>query len=175
MLPVVALLAIGMSDSARLERARDLYLDSRFNEALGILRGIVERHEVSAAEREDALLIAATSHIALDDHAQAKFYLRELLRGRAGYTLPKGTSPKVREVFAEVQATRAPAEPKITTLGPTTAPGLAAPVSVESRPLYTRWWLWTAVGVVAAAGAVTAIVLATRPTTASLALHVTPP
>lgn len=42
---------------------------------------------------------------------------------------------------------------------PATSP---APPMEEETPVYKKWWLWTAVGVVAA-GAITGIVLASRP------------
>lgn len=45
---------------------------------------------------------------------------------------------------------------------PATAPPLAATTPIHrDRPLYKRWWLWTIVGGVVVAGAITAAVLAT--------------
>lgn len=48
----------------------------------------------------------------------------------------------------------------------TPAPAAATTTGITSnreKPVYKKWWLWTVVGVVVAGGAVTAAVLATRP------------
>jgi tetratricopeptide (TPR) repeat protein len=56
-------------------------------------------------------------------------------------------------------------EPQLTpTAPPTTAPPttalVATPPSKEQRPLYKKWWLWTAVGGVVVVGGVVAIAVA---------------
>jgi hypothetical protein len=61
----------------------------------------------------------------------------------------------------------------------TTAPALvaSAPTAAERKPVYKKWWLWTIVGGVAVAGAVTGVAMATRPTplTANTSLGVQHP
>lgn len=49
-----------------------------------------------------------------------------------------------------------------------------APPPAAPRPWYTRWWVWTAAGVVVA-GAVTAAVLATRPSDDGYDRSIVPP
>lgn len=172
MLAAALALTVAMSDSSRLERAKNDYFESRYVEALSLLRVVIEHGQIGPEGLEDARLFAATCQIALSNNTEAKAYLRDILTARPGFTLPKGTSPKVRDVFAEVSAEH------IATSQP--VPGLAPPSALSARvqtgpPLYTRWWLWTAVGAVVVGGAVTAAVLASRPTTATLTLHVSPP
>jgi tetratricopeptide (TPR) repeat protein len=57
------------------------------------------------------------------------------------------------------------AEPPRIQSSPTSSPE-AGPLAVQSkparRPVYKQWWLWTAVGVVVAAGVTTGVVLGTR-------------
>lgn len=68
---------------------------------------------------------------------------------------------------AEEPAAPRPAPPALTlprsaVLPAPTSPGLAPPVP-SPTPLYKRWWLWTAVGLVAAGAAAGIAVAATRP------------
>ena len=57
----------------------------------------------------------------------------------------------------------APAKPDLEVRQAPSQPATAPPPAVdEETPVYKKWWLWTAVGVVAA-GAITGIVIASRP------------
>ena len=71
---------------------------------------------------------------------------------------------KAREYKAQLLASPLPPEPAASTTGEH-APSSAVPLTSAApvhQPIYKKWWLWTLVGA-AAAGAITATVVATYP------------
>jgi tetratricopeptide (TPR) repeat protein len=62
----------------------------------------------------------------------------------------------------EAPATRAEPVPPQAAVQPATPAGLVAVESQAPKPIYKRWWFWTIVGGVVAAGVVTGVVVGTQ-------------
>ena len=82
-------------------------------------------------------------------------------RATAGATAAATPAPPVSAL-----PTPAAPPPTVTSPAPEATPGAldltAQPASAESTPLYKKWWFWTGIGAVVAAGVVTTVLLLTR-------------
>jgi tetratricopeptide (TPR) repeat protein len=98
----------------------------------------------------DALRLDVGDHV-FEFHAEGRLATKQTVSVKGGATETlRVTLPLLHDEVA------APATTQQVDL--TTPP----PVQAESAPLYTKWWLWTAVGVVVAAGVTTGVILLTQ-------------
>ena len=90
--------------------------------------------------------------------------------GAAPIAAPLTSSPPVAPPTAPIAAAAPPPPPAAVAAPAAASPGLdltpreAAP----ARPVYRRWWFWTAIGVAVVGGAVAAVVATTVPRDASI-------
>jgi len=97
--------------------------------------------------------------ISADERAEIEGYIKEMeaLRDEQARAAAVPPPPVVPLTTAPVAAPP-PAAPAPTATPPA-AMLTSAPAAEESHPLYTRWWFWTAIGVVVAGGVVAAVAL----------------
>jgi len=108
-LAVVALLgALGLTAEARAsdfaQRAQELIDDAEYDQAARVLREGLSRSGLSKAELVKLYSLQGTVMVALGRRDRADAAFRNLIVAEPGYTPPRGTSPKVREVFEAVHA-----------------------------------------------------------------------
>lgn len=140
---------------ARFEEAQRLYQQGQYEASIEALRAA---YAIKALPR--LLLNIGQLQRKLGQVREAvatyKFYLQ------VDPEPPSEVAQDLREFIKQAEPKAEVAQPKLVVL-PATAPAparlLAAP---PPKPLYTRWWLWTAVGVVAAGAAAGIAVAATR-------------
>ena len=111
-------------------------------------------HGLTLSERRRALELVALTYAAFDDSPRAIAGFEQLLHLDPTYQ-PVHVSPKISGLYEE--ARRKVPRPFIP-LAAVRPPPLPPPVVIET-PLGRRWWFWTAVGVVVAGGAGTALAL----------------
>jgi tetratricopeptide (TPR) repeat protein len=124
---------------AEFQAAFDLFPSPKLHFNLGQCERALERPE--AAARHFERFLAEAGDVSPELRAEAQRYLDEARAASA----PPAPPPAVAPAAARAEA-----------------PVLAAPAPVEARPLYRRWWFWTAVGAAVVGGTVAAIAL-TRP------------
>jgi hypothetical protein len=170
--------AQGTTPKPAVERGLEYYEQSRFDEAIGLLRDLVDRGALSGDELVRAREILARSYVKKGYPAQAKDMFKALLRDNPAYRPdPIRVPPDETAVFDQAlreyeaeSAAPAPTPVKRDTVRaapapPTTPPParpttpVVAPVKEEGgkKPLMSQWWVWVlgaAVvgGVAAAAG-----------------------
>lgn len=179
--------ATEMSFAERYQRAMDHYKAERFKEA------IQEFEAAYFLQRDPKLLInIGRAHHKLGHGDEAITYYERFLKEDTSHD--PAVAERVRSYIQEARTLRpqtAPTDPP-TSKGPEASPPVAppqtapeasaqdpkapAPTSVtpapaigpvettRATPVYKKWWFWTTIGLVAAAGATTAAVLLTRPT-----------
>ena len=125
------------------ECQRLLYADTKKGEALAEARRAYQRY-IDAAPDGKVVDKAREWLHTLDEEARKQ----------------PAAPPPVAPAPAPAPSTKPDLEVRHAPPQAATTPATAA--AEEDTPVYKKWWLWTAVGVVAA-GAITGIVLATRP------------
>jgi hypothetical protein len=184
---LVAALVLTMATPARaaanipLQRAEAAYRRLDFDKVLPLLNE-ARVHETTPAEYERIVELTAFVHAIYGHTLAARDAFVELLDLNADYRLPADASPKMRDALSSAIATRtitapnyelgaatpaaehaiSPAPPlRASPSQPTTIPPASLNESLP-QPLYTRWWFWTAAGVVAAGIVTTTLVLHNR-------------
>jgi len=100
-----------------LERARTLYAEVQYGEAIALLDSVLSQGNLGSAEREQASLLIGFCQTGLGNVGAARKRFAEVLEANADAKLPPGTSPKIREAFEKVRTeikarvTAKPAEP----------------------------------------------------------------
>lgn len=142
------------------ERGQKLYTLTKFREALDEYQQAFDAKPIP-----DFLFNIGQCYRNLGDYDAAIFSYKKYLA--AAPDAPNRA--QVEQLIVDLQARKdqedarrlaLPPPPPPQTAGPPVVP--PAPVPPASRPLYTRWWFWTGVGVVAAGAGVATYEL-TRP------------
>jgi hypothetical protein len=133
-------------------QARCFEQNHRYEDAIDLFREYLRKaSDLPAADKAD-----------VDQHiAECQGHLNQ--KTTAPVAAP-AAPPTVAPVAAPAAVVSPPTlQPSAASLAPTPETGLLArpssPEPVASPPVYTKWWFWTAVGVVVVAGAGTALVL----------------
>jgi hypothetical protein len=174
---LVWVLLLDAATNPDLEAAQKAAARGQYQEVLPFLAE-ANKGTLTDAERVQSLELEAKTLAAFGRKKASVDAFRRLMGVNSDYRPPKSTSPKLRAMWKEAvelgpigQPAAAPeapparlepslpspraSEPPTPSL-PAIAPMLTvepAPKTPESPKLYERWWFWTAVGVVAAAGA----------------------
>jgi tetratricopeptide (TPR) repeat protein len=177
---VVALLAVASSayaDSAADARAHYERATSHF--AVGEFAQAAEEYQAAFKLKPDPALLynAAQAYRLAGNNDRALILYKnyvQLYPNEANIDSVRDQIAKLKAAIAAADQAKAnppttPTEPKAASspIQPriqASVPEAPAPSAEKRAPIYKRWWLWTAVGVVVAGGVVTAAVLATRPT-----------
>jgi tetratricopeptide (TPR) repeat protein len=136
--------------------AQTAVAEGRYQDAAPLLDEALE-HPLSAEDLPVALELRALTCAAFGQQAEAVQLFRRLLGVKPGFVLSAGQSPKVAALLEN--ARRAGPTPPPARLVPQTTrvdgPVSAAPAPTASAPApWTRWWFWSAVGIVAASAGV---------------------
>lgn len=169
------------------DEARDHYERASAHFAVGEFADAAEEYQAAYKLKPDPALLynAAQAYRLAGNNEKALVLYRNYLQfypNQSNADDVRAQIAKLREALAAVNSAKtAPptgtVEPKTQKIAPqpeTSAPNATAPLTpaVEREhaaneparvPIYKRWWLWTAVGAVVVAGAVVAIVFASRP------------
>lgn len=129
-----------------------LYQLGQYQGAIGEYR---RAYELKAEPR--FLEQIAEAYRQLGGTEQALFYYDRYLA--AAPDAPDRTAVEVK--VAELESLRAAPPPPPVARAPVVVPGVVVASPRPARPVWRRWWFWTAVGVAVATG-VTAVVLAAR-------------
>jgi hypothetical protein len=106
--------------------------------------------QLSKAERIRAHELQALTAAAFDDSPRAINSFVQALKLEPTYDPGPRVSPKVRGLYAEAR--------KQVPLNATEVPVVGRSEANAKPPIWSKWWFWTAVGVVAAGAATTAVV-----------------
>lgn len=98
-LMLLALPSQSQSPSTELQSAIMDYRNSRFEEAIEALKGLLAQADLEEETRIEALRYVAFSHIALDDEESAEKAFAEILELQPDFQLPENTSPDVVSIF----------------------------------------------------------------------------
>jgi hypothetical protein len=162
-------------------RGQDYYDQSRFDEAIVLLKDLVDRGQLSGDDLAKAREVIARSYVKKGYPAQGREMFKAILRDRPDWRPdPIRVPPDEMEVFdaalqeyqAEVQPEAAqptpeakpdtvaalPAAPAASTSAPDAARVLGQPkeTSGKKKPLASQWWVW-ALGAGVVGGAVVAL------------------
>jgi hypothetical protein len=152
-------------------RGQEYYEQSRFDEAISLLRDLVDRGALSGDDLAKAREILARSYVKKGYPAQAKDMFKAILRTNPEYRPdPIRVPPDETAVFEQAlkefgseaagsqpaHADTIRAAPPPTTVKPSeTAVVVPQEKSSGKKPLYKQWWVWLAgaavIGVAAAA------------------------
>jgi tetratricopeptide (TPR) repeat protein len=167
-------IVLAAGGSAHLRAAEQAFEGARYDQVLTTVRAALAE-ALSPDERRRAYELLAFTHAAFNDSAEAVEAFTQLLVLDPAYVPGQKVSPKIRALFDRARAeapkpdvpkAEPPPERPLTLL---VAPPSAPAASVELPPapptppgggLVTRWWFWTGVGAVVAAGTITAWVVA---------------
>lgn len=140
------------------ERGQKLYTLTKFREALDEYQQAFDARPIP-----DFLFNIGQCYRNLGDYDAAIFSYKKYLAGAPDAP----NRPQVEQLIVDLQARKDQEDARRLALPPPTPPGTAAtagpaPAPPPDRPIYTRWWFWTGVGVVAAGAGVATYEL-TRP------------
>ncbi len=91
------------SVASLISRAQEMFDDSRYEESIQTLSGVVVRSDASKQERLDAHKLLAFNHIALGNTEAADALVRAIFVTDEAFELPKGESPKFRDFFEKAK------------------------------------------------------------------------
>jgi tetratricopeptide (TPR) repeat protein len=155
--PAHAAAASGSAEDAAMKRAQGhfrkgekLFALGRFEDALAEYQKAFEEYPLP-----EFLFNIGQCHRNLGDYDEAIFSFRKYLRLKPEAENRDATEELIAELEAE--KARNPSRPAKKRLA--VVPDGSPDQSVRSRPIYTRWWFWTGIVVVAGAAA-TAFVVA---------------
>ena len=86
------------------DKAQNLIDDAEYDQAARVLRDALSRGGLGKDELIELYSLQGTVMVALSRRDRAEAAFRNLLVASPGFELPRGTSPKVREVFDAVSA-----------------------------------------------------------------------
>lgn len=114
--------ATAAKPATTLEKARAKMRSLDFEAALPLLQRVLESEKLTGPQRAAVLIDLATTRLNLDETDEARESFARALDADPDVSLPKGTSPKIQDLFDEVRKRReAPPPP----------PPAAAPVEPE--------------------------------------------
>jgi tetratricopeptide (TPR) repeat protein len=161
------------TSKAPVVRGQEYYEQSRFDEAITLLRDLVDRGALSGDDLQKAREILARSYVKKGYPAQAKDMFKAILRTNPDYRPdPIRVPPDETAVFeqalkeykSEAPAVAQPAHSDTVRAAPPPSAskaaetGVVVPVTTSTKkPFYKQWWVWLAGaavigGVAAAAG-----------------------
>ena len=141
-----------------LAAARQANREARWEDALELLEAALAGN-LPSAHAIEAHELLATTHLSMGDRDAAKREFVEILRLQNSYQPPSHASPKLWRVFKAARRAAADDAPQPEpereppAAQPTPQirePSGSSPTAVSGDAWYRQWWVWTAVGVVAA-------------------------
>jgi tetratricopeptide (TPR) repeat protein len=147
--------ATGPAANTSIKEGQQYYEQSRFDEAISVLRSLIDRGQLAGEDLQRAREFLARSYVKKGYAAQAKDTFKEILSQNPAYRPdPVRVPPDETAVFEQALKEFA-APPPPPTPPPSTPPPPAAPP--PKKPLWSKWWVWVAGaavvgGVAAAAG-----------------------
>ncbi len=98
---ILAFALSAVTPQESMQRARALYDDAQYPEAIAAYDDVLARSDLPSATRREALLYQGFSHIALKQEDAARRSFRAVLTLEPTYSLPPYTAPKIRELFED--------------------------------------------------------------------------
>jgi len=160
------------SGNTSVARGQEYYEQSRFDEAISLLRDLVDRGALAGDDLLKAREILARSYVKKGYPAQGKDMFKAILRSNPQYRpdpirVPPDETAVFEQALEEFNApsTSQPASADTIRAAPPPAPvkpsetGVVVPQEKSSgkKPLYKQWWVWLAgaavIGGIAAAAA----------------------
>lgn len=143
------------------QRGQEYYEQSRFDEAITLLKDLVDRGLLAGEELRKARELLARSYVKKGYPVQAKEMFKAILRADPAWRpdpirVPPDETAVFEQALREFQEERAQAPPPSQPTTPSTPP--ATPVrpsqigmESEKKPITKQWWFW-ALGIGAVAG-----------------------
>jgi hypothetical protein len=151
------------------DRGQEYYEQSRFDEAIGLLKDLVDRGQLAGADLERARELLARSYVKKGYPVQAKEMFKGILRENPGYRpdpirVPPDETAVFEQALKEYESERAAAAPPPATGTPPPAGGIppaaataagagaGATAGTAVKKSGGKTWLWVGLGVLAAGG-----------------------
>lgn len=175
LLPAVSAAQTSSSSGSQrpaVQRGQEYYEQSRFDEAITLLKELVDRGALTGEDLQKARELLARSYVKKGYPVQAKEMFKTILRTDPNWRpdpirVPPDETALFDQALREFQEERPsapapPSTPQTTPAPPATpppAPLTPAQVGIqgEKKPIYKQWWVWAIgagaiVGIAAAAG-----------------------
>jgi len=146
----------------RTEKAREHYLQGDAYYKLDKYASALQEYEQAYVAKSDPSFLynIAQCHRLMGDKAEALKFYRRYLKDAPTAPNREVAEKHIKDLEAALAAPGGAPPP-----APTDAPSGGSidtsrpPSQDESRPIYTKWWFWTGIGVLVAGGVLTAIAL----------------
>lgn len=162
---VAAQTSTGTAQAQRppVQRGQEYYEQSRFDEAITLLKDLVDRGILAGEELQKARELLARSYVKKGYPVQAKEMFKAILRTEPNWRpdpirVPPDETAIFEQALKEYQEEKptspAPSRPATTpSTPPSSTPASPATIGIQSekKPLMKQWWVW-ALGVGAVAG-----------------------